>query len=243
MAYKISLDYPLYIVDYIPEIRNHNKWDFFVSFVSFQLLLLCYTNFYFWLFMNVFKSLLTVAQSAPYCFVLCCSVLFIYFKVFSHFLVHFFSFCTGWRRSEKMDWTARQAENIANLTRTTLLPSLKGQSHEIFDPRFFSLNGTSGSFDSWAKAVLNIDSNWRSNSIRFFWYITPNLKFYFTAMGQERSPMTDFLIDCYFNGFCKGRKNFVSTPRFAKKLRAMQHSGSRLRAMRHSAESILVVEL
>jgi hypothetical protein len=54
--------------------------------------------------------------------------------------------------------------------------------------------------------------------------------------------MTDFLKDCYFNGFCKGRKNFVPTPRYqyAKKLCAMQHSGeSRLRAMRHSAESQL----
>jgi hypothetical protein len=27
---------------------------------------------------------------------------------------------------------------------------LKGQCHEIFDPRFFSLNCTSGSPDSWA---------------------------------------------------------------------------------------------
>jgi hypothetical protein len=37
-------------------------------------------------------------------------------------------------------------------------------------------------------------------------------------MGQARSPMADFLIDCYFNGFCKGRYNFVSTPCDAKKL-------------------------
>jgi hypothetical protein len=42
--------------------------------------------------------------------------------------------------------------------------------------------------------------------------------------------MTDFF--CYFNGFCKGRKNFVPTPRYAKKLRAMQHS----------AESIFVYQ-
>jgi hypothetical protein len=64
----------------------------------------------------------------------------------------------------------------------------------------------------------------------------PNLKFYFTAMGQARSPMTAFLIDCYFNDFCKGRKNFVLTPRYAKKLCAMPHSAEfRLRAMRHSA--------
>jgi hypothetical protein len=59
---------------------------------------------------------------------------------------------------------------------------LKGQSHEIFDPWFFSLNITPESPDSWAKAVLNIDLNSRSNSIRFF-QIMPNLKFYFTAMG------------------------------------------------------------
>jgi hypothetical protein len=34
----------------------------------------------------------------------------------------------------------------------------------------------------------------------------------------------DFLLDSYFNGFCKGRKSFVPTPRYAKKLRAMRHS-------------------
>jgi hypothetical protein len=41
-------------------------------------------------------------------------------------------------------------------------------------------------------------------------------------MRKARSPMAIlltiyFLIDCYFKGFCKGRKNFVSTPRYAKK--------------------------
>jgi hypothetical protein len=60
-------------------------------------------------------------------------------------------------------------------------------------------------------------------------------------MGQARSPMTDFflyrLLLC-FNGFCKGRKNFVLTPHYAKKkLRAMPHSAElRLRAMPHCAE-------
>jgi hypothetical protein len=44
---------------------------------------------------------------------------------------------------------------------------LKGQCREIFGPRYFSLNGSPGSPDSWAKAVLNIDSNSRRNSIRF----------------------------------------------------------------------------
>jgi hypothetical protein len=33
--------------------------------------------------------------------------------------------------------------------------SLKGQCHEIFDPRFFWLNCTPGSADSWAKTVLH----------------------------------------------------------------------------------------
>jgi hypothetical protein len=57
-------------------------------------------------------------------------------------------------------------------------------------------------------------------------------------MGQTTSSVTEFLIDCYFNGFFKGRKNFVSTPRYAKKFCAMRHSAeSRLRAMRHSGES------
>jgi hypothetical protein len=27
--------------------------------------------------------------------------------------------------------------------------------------------------------------------------------------------MADLLIDCYFNGFCKGTTNFVPTPRYA----------------------------
>jgi hypothetical protein len=35
-------------------------------------------------------------------------------------------------------------------------------------------------------------------------------------MRQARSPMLDLLIDCYFNGLCKGRKNFFPTPRYAK---------------------------
>jgi hypothetical protein len=41
---------------------------------------------------------------------------------------------------------------------TKYVTNLKGQSHEIFDPRFFSANNTPGSPDSWAKAVLNINS-------------------------------------------------------------------------------------
>jgi hypothetical protein len=45
--------------------------------------------------------------------------------------------------------------------------SLKGQSHEIFDPLFFSLNCNPGSPDSWAKTVLHIDSHLRRSSIKF----------------------------------------------------------------------------
>jgi hypothetical protein len=44
---------------------------------------------------------------------------------------------------------------------------LKGQSNEIFDPRFFSLNCTPGSPDSCAKTILHIDSNSRRYLIKF----------------------------------------------------------------------------
>jgi hypothetical protein len=47
------------------------------------------------------------------------------------------------------------------------LLQLKGQSHEIFDPRFFSFNCTPGSPDSWVKTVLHVDSNSRRYSIKF----------------------------------------------------------------------------
>jgi hypothetical protein len=61
---------------------------------------------------------------------------------------------------------------------------LKGQSHKIFDPR--SLNGTPGSPDSWAKAVLNIDSNSRSNSNRFFLFDNAKLKVLFYCHGAGK---------------------------------------------------------
>jgi hypothetical protein len=55
--------------------------------------------------------------------------------------------------------------------------------------------------------------------------------------------MTDCLKDYYFNSFCKGRKNFVSTPLYTEKRRAMRHSAElRLPAMRHSEQSIFVIE-
>jgi hypothetical protein len=67
----------------------------------------------------------------------------------------------------------------------------------------------------------------------------PILKFYIIAMGKARSPMTDFLKNCFFNDFCKGRKNFVPTSRYAKLLRAMWYSSElQLPAM----QSIFVVE-
>jgi hypothetical protein len=64
-----------------------------------------------------------------------------------------------------------------------LIEALKGQSHEIFDPWFFSLNGSP---DSWAKAVLNIDSNSRSNSIRFFFIDNAKLKILFYCHGEGK---------------------------------------------------------
>jgi hypothetical protein len=66
------------------------------------------------------------------------------------------------------------------------------------------------------------------------------LKILFYCHGQARSPMTNFFIDCFFNGFCKGRKNLVLTPPYAKNLRTMWHGAkSRLRAMPDSAELLL----
>jgi hypothetical protein len=54
--------------------------------------------------------------------------------------------------------------SLKNQPTLTLLYFLKRQCHEIFDPRFFSLNCTPGSPDSWVKTVLHIDSNSRSYS-------------------------------------------------------------------------------
>jgi hypothetical protein len=50
---------------------------------------------------------------------------------------------------------------------TARISYLKGQYHEIFDPLILLLNGTPGCPDFMAKAVLNIDSNSRRNSIQF----------------------------------------------------------------------------
>jgi hypothetical protein len=44
---------------------------------------------------------------------------------------------------------------------------LKGTLTRDYRPSVFSSNDTLGSLDSWAKAVLNIDKNWRRNSTRF----------------------------------------------------------------------------
>jgi hypothetical protein len=49
-----------------------------------------------------------------------------------------------------------------------------------------------------------------------------NILFYCHEVGKITYDRF-FLKNCYFNGFYKGRKNFVLTPRYAKKLRAMQH--------------------
>jgi hypothetical protein len=62
---------------------------------------------------------------------------------------------------------------------------LKGQSHEIFHPCFFLLDGTPGTPDSLAKAVLNIDSNSRSNSIRILLdNAILNILFYCHGVGK-----------------------------------------------------------
>jgi hypothetical protein len=40
---------------------------------------------------------------------------------------------------------------VSEILANGFVPVLKGHSHEIFAPRFFSLNCTPGSPDSWAK--------------------------------------------------------------------------------------------
>jgi hypothetical protein len=57
------------------------------------------------------------------------------------------------------------AETI--LSFDVVLIVLKGTVSRDFRPLFFSSNCTPGSPDSWAKMVLHIDSNSRSNSIIF----------------------------------------------------------------------------
>jgi hypothetical protein len=66
----------------------------------------------------------------------------------------------------------------------------------MFDPRFLSLNGTPASPDSLAKAVLTIDLNWRSNSIRidaeiersriFFLLENAKIKIFFYCHGAGK---------------------------------------------------------
>jgi hypothetical protein len=65
-------------------------------------------------------------------------------------LLYLVSFCSS-RQQNELNWIYYVA--------------LKGQSHEIFDPRFFTSNNTPWSPDSWAKAVLNINSYLRRYSI------------------------------------------------------------------------------
>jgi hypothetical protein len=100
---------------------------------------------------------------------------------------------------------------------------------------------------------LNLESNSLRNSIQFFWLDNAKLKILFYCHEAGKITHGIFLIDCYFNGFCKGRQNFFLT-RYAKKLkskiflttsrlRAMPHSGKLwLPAMRHNAESTHVRE-
>jgi hypothetical protein len=95
-----------------------------------------------------------------------------------------------------------------------------------FRPTAFSLNSTPGWPNSWDKAVLNIGSNSRRNSIRFFLLDTgiAKLKILFNYGW--------FFIDCFFNDFCKSRKNFF-------RLCAMRHSDSALCRKAQSCNSAI----
>jgi hypothetical protein len=98
------------------------------------------------------------------------------------------------------------------------VPVFKGAVSRDFRPSVFSFNCTPGSPDSWAKTILHIDSNSRINSTtkihsalcriarsRFFLLDNAKLKILFYCHGAGKITYDRFLIDCYFNGFCKGR--------------------------------------
>jgi hypothetical protein len=102
---------------------------------------------------------------------------------------------------------------------------LKGTVSRDFLPLFFSSNCTPGSLDSWAKTVLHIDSNSRSNSIRF------NNENRLLAMPHSWESQL-CAIWHFFNTL------HYMQHRTESELSAMRHSmESQLCAMRHSAES------
>jgi hypothetical protein len=82
----------------------------------------------------------------------------------------------------------------------------------------------------------------------FYFEITPNFTFYFTAMRQVRSPLTDFLLYFCFKDFYKDRTIGILNPDHAKMtLRYLLHCEEfvcsflpRLRAMRHKMKSTLI---
>jgi hypothetical protein len=114
------------------------------------------------------------------------------------------------------------------------LDYLRGQSHEIFDPRLFSLNCTPGSPDSWTKTVLHIPipirGDIRSNS-------TTKIDFLLYRIARSRLPSVPhsaestrkFLLEFHIEWH-----NAESQIILFLKLRAMRHSAvSRLCDMRH----------
>jgi hypothetical protein len=98
--------------------------------------------------------------------------------------------------------------------------SFKGTVSRDFGPSVFSLNGTPGSPDPWAKAVY-----------RYRFELAEKLDYKSRLLAMPHSAESIFLdnaklkiliycheadkIGCYFKGFCNGRKDFVSTPRYA----------------------------
>jgi hypothetical protein len=107
----------------------------------------------------------------------------------------------------------------------------------------FLLNGTPGPPDSWAKAVLNIDSNSRSNSIFFVYNAKLKILFYCHGVGKiTYDRFFERLL--YLTASVKAERILFRLPAMRKKLRAMRHIGeSWLCAVPHSAESRLRVML
>jgi hypothetical protein len=84
---------------------------------------------------------------------------------------------------------------------------------------FFSTNNTPGSPDSWAKAVLNLNSYSRRYSIIKFASALRRIPILFLFFCREyvgNSSMFDFSLDCCFNAVYEGLKFRESSPRCAK---------------------------
>jgi hypothetical protein len=89
----------------------------------------------------------------------------------------------------------------------------------------FFVNCTSGSPDSWAKTVLHIDSNSRSNSIRFAMQHSAELQLC-TMRHSTESQLCPMLHSQEFFGIARSRKKIFSAYTEAMKVTVYQKKQS-----------------